>query len=150
MNIKNLSRDNVFMVRSIEAIQWEIENNEAIKENEIFSALNTALIKYAGRKVTFYGSESRERRFPQLVRAPENPDVVNVRFFVPVGESAKLISKDILRQLSVATVLACSFVEMVDSLSRNETYATFSKHHSVHARCSDELYHTLLKKFWQE
>lgn len=147
MNIESLSRDDVFMTRSIEAIRWEIENGEAIRSNDIFSALNNALVKYAGRKVIFYEFESRERRFPQLIRTPKNPDVVNVRYFVQVGGSEELTSENVLRQLSIATVLVCSFVEMVDDLPRNETYATFSERHPIHARCADELYQTLLKKF---
>lgn len=146
MNI-NLSGDDVFMVRVTEAVRLEIEKIESIRENDIFSTLNTALIRHAGRKVKFYRAEERERRFPQIVRAPKNPDVVNVRYFVPIGQGAELISEDILRQLSVATVLVCSFAEMVDDLPRNETYTSFSKHYPVHARCADNIYRAFLKKF---
>lgn len=143
----DLSRDYVFMARSSEAVRWEIEKTESIRENDIFSTLNTALVKCAGRKVTFFWCGDRERRFPQIFRTSGNPDVVNVRYFVPIGQGTELISEDVLRQLSIATVLVCSFADMVDNLPRSETYASFSEHHPVHARYADEIYHALLKKF---
>lgn len=135
-----------FMAHSVQAVCREIDEIPDIQGGEIFDHLNTILLRNTGRQVTFFCCESRDRRFPQIFRTAYNSDIVNVRYFVQVGSNADTVSEDVLRQLSISVVLVCSPIALVDDLSRNETYASFSKRHQFHAKFANKLYQVLINK----
>lgn len=146
MTTSYLAGFDTFMAQTVQAVCREIDEIPAIQGGEVFKYLNTILLRNAGRQVTFFCCESKDRRFPQIFRTAYNSDVVNVRYFVQVGSNADEVSEDVLRQLSISVVLVCSPIALVDDLSRNETYASFSERHQLHAKFANELYQVLIKK----
>ena len=129
--------------KAIEAIIKELESMSNIHRNSVCEVLHGLIQKHMGQNVVFHSKSSEHRRFPQISCRWYQKNIIEVRIFTSQADSRDPTCDNMLRQLSVASILVGTPANFVDELDPDKTPPIFRQKYSVLAVLSDRLFDVL-------
>lgn len=133
------------MPKAIAAIIKELESMKNIHRNSIYDVLRDLIRKHMGQSVTFHSKSSEHRRFPQFNCKWYQKNVVDVRIYTSQTDNHDSSCENMLRQLSVATVLVGTPADFVDELDPDETSPVFPQKYPFLSELADRLFDAMSK-----
>lgn len=132
-------------VNAVKAICASIKDGGRFDRADICKRLEERILQGVGCTVAFSYRMSEAHRLPQLYRKRPHIEKVNIICFIQTNSGEDSIFVDTLRQMSIATVLAVSPMDFVDTLSPDETYTSFSRNYHNYSLLSQSVYDTLVE-----
>lgn len=133
---------------AVKAICASIKHEGRFGRADVCKKLEACIFQGVGYTVAFFHRMPAPHRLPQLYRKRPYMDRININCFIQVDSDEDSIFEDMIRQMSIATVLAVSQMDFVDALSPDETYTSFSQNYSEYDELSQNVYDTLVEAIW--
>ena len=126
--------------KAIEAIIKELEGMSNIHRNSVCEVLHGLIQKHMGQNVVFHSKSSEYRRFPQISCRWYQKNIIEVRIFTSQADSRDPTCDNMLRQLSVASILVGTPADFVDELDPDKTPSVFSQKYPILSELADRLF----------